>query len=467
MSTTGAPLGPDDIHDPIPTNGTLPNGSEFKTGTKVEGVQKPIGTKGLIAIGVIVLVLALAFLDGMNLIHIDLGFENLIPSFGPKPNASPTSIPITYNASNADSSLGKMLTDTPPPTRPNFHPSPLPRTAPNAFRQPQPGPVYSYPPAAPAPPLAATPNLDSSGPHANYNPNDRYPGALASPTPSAKSIKEAQDAAAAEYARNSEMTPGAQQSPNPNTGQINNSQPQIVAQTPYERPNAPSLTLQQLSASRFGHPEGGGYLVEDREPALSKYEIWPGRKLELQFDDAIIVDNPGLVCAHLTKPVKDSLTGTVVLLPEQTILCGIYNNIISTGASRIQIAFRQATFPDGSTLALDGMAAGDRNGWSGLSADVNNHTGAVIGSALLTSLVAGIAAATNPSRGGELTGIQQQTPGQAVGQNILGTGQQITNQKINVPPTLSLAKGTVANLNVDRAIILPPYHPMPSMDEEQ
>jgi type IV secretory pathway VirB10-like protein len=474
MSTMGAPLGPDDIHDPIPTNGTTtPKGPDFKTGAKVEGVQRPIGTKGRWAIAGIAFIILLAILDGMNIIHIDLGLQHLIPGPNDKPQATSSAAPAAYTAGGTGSSLELMLTD-------NSNPKPSPN--PNAKRQTSTQPkmnrpastdgFYTNPGFAAGAAAATTPNLDASGPRSSYNPNFRYPSAVAPttpPTPSAASIKAAQDAVSAESARNADMSPGSSQNGNQSSGLGNGqNQPPVVAENPMERPGGPSQSLQQLSASRFGHPVAEGYLMDNREPAVSRYEIWPGRKLELQFDDAIIVDNPGAVCAHLTKPIKDSMTATVVLMPEQTILCGVYNNVIGTGASRIQIAFREATFPDGSTLALDGMAAGDRNGWSGLSADVNNHLGAVIGSALLTSIVAGVAAATNPSPTSSLIGLQtQQTPGQAIGQSILNTGQQITNQKIALPPTLSLAKGTVANLNVDRAIVLPPYHPMPSMDEDQ
>jgi type IV secretion system protein VirB10 len=182
------------------------------------------------------------------------------------------------------------------------------------------------------------------------------------------------------------------------------------------------------------------------------------------LDTAIIVDLPGQVCAHFIEPARDSQTGTIVLFPERTELCGSYNTLISAGASRIQIAWKQATFPDGSTLALDDMGSADRNGWSGLSADVNNHMGAVYGAAFITSVLAGVAAATDPSTNTGL--VQVQTPGQAAGQSLLQTGQNIINQKMSLPPTLSLKKSTEIMLSVDRAIVLPAYHAIPAMDQK-
>jgi type IV secretion system protein VirB10 len=224
-------------------------------------------------------------------------------------------------------------------------------------------------------------------------------------------------------------------------------------------------TVQQQSAAAYASPHGQGYLNAIREPAISKYEIWPGRYLRMLLDTAIIVDLPGQVCAHFIEPARDSQTGTIVLFPERTELCGTYNTLVATGASRIQIAWKQATFPDGSTLALDNMGSADRNGWSGLSADVNNHMGAVYGSAFITSVLAGVAAATDPSSNPNAL-IQVQTPGQAAGKSILQTGENIVSQKLSLPPTLSLKKSTEILLSVDRAIVLPAYHAIPAMDQK-
>ena len=91
--------------------------------------------------------------------------------------------------------------------------------------------------------------------------------------------------------------------------------------------------------------------------------------------------------------------------------------------------------------------------------------GAVYGSAFITSVLAGVAAATDPSSNPNAL-IQVQTPGQAAGKSILQTGENIVSQKLSLPPTLSLKKSTEILLSVDRAIVLPAYHAIPAMDQK-
>jgi type IV secretory pathway VirB10-like protein len=453
----GAPLGPEDVPNPIPNaDPAAVEKPEFTTGTKVEGVQRAIGRRGVFAIAAVLFVFLIAVADGLNLIHIDFGLGKLITHEGGAMARmpSPTPPPVIQSASNADGALADLVDATPLPPKPSPSPTPLGRVtaAPVGYPPPAPPPSNPYPTTN-----GRVPNLDASGPSVAYRPGPySYPSAYgpngAGNDAAAKAA--ADERARIEAAKNSEMSPGvapagADQSP-------------IIAQA--AAANSGGGTVAQRSAAEFGHVQAGGYLEADRQAAISKYEIWPGRYLRMLLDTAIIVDLPGQVCGHLLEPARDSLTATVVLMPERTELCGFYNTIVGNGASRIQIAWRQATFPDGSTLQLAGMGSSDRNGWSGLGADVNNHMGAVIGSALLTSIVAAVVAATNPSTE-SITGYHQQTPGQAAGESILQTGSQITNQKVNLPPTLSLKKSTEVNLTVDRAIILPPYQAIPANDQ--
>ena len=489
----GAPLGPKDIARPIdaeePANEA--EAEELDSSPKVEGVVRPISTRGMIGIGVIVVIVVVALLDGLSIIHIDLGIDKLWnhSSSAAAPSVSPTPSAFADAASSSgvggeETALASIIKSTPPPgssSDPNSAvsssgkgPVPVrglhgPASAPAAAAA---APVSNIvPPENPFQSASSdVPNVDVSGPSTSYQPpTPPQPIDIGSGPPGYSSQPNDPTAAA----RTSEISPAVAIAAafNRVRGGDGAIAPTLTQPLGAQNANAPDIpqTPQQRSAAGFDRTSAGGYLPSSREPALSKYEIWPGRYLRMLLDGDIIVDLPGQICAHLLEPARDSATGKIVLMPERTEICGKYNTIISAGASRIQIAFNVATFPDGSTLTMGGMGAADRNGWSGLSADVNNHIGAVIGSALLTSVVSGVLAATNPPAtsqiGSQIGQAQNQTPGQAAGQSISQSGQQIVNQKVNLPPTLSLKRSTEIMLAVDRAIVLQPYQPIPPLDE--
>jgi type IV secretion system protein VirB10 len=459
MARISAPLGPDDVGEPIdaPTGGHA-----FSTKPVIEGATRAISQRGLMIGAGLALVLMLGLLDGMNIIHVDLGFDRLFahPAANATPQPAITRPPLVGSTPSADTdgALASILSATPVPASPTPVPAPV---------TPAPRGTIALPPLAAAP-LRLAENrvpdtLDTNGPALPYEPLIREAIDRGSPAVT-RAVSPATSGSAPAPSTpdpgGSEIAPSiaiamAMQSSGGGNAPAGAAVAPSATVAPAAAPTVPPALVQQHSAVDFGARAGqpGGYLDATRAPAVSRYEIWAGRFLRVELDTAIIVDVPGAVTAHLIEPVKDSATGTVVLMPERTELIGTYNASISSGASRIQIAWKQATFPDGSTLALADMAAADRNGWSGTSADVNNHTGAIIGTTLLTSAVAAVTALADPST--SVNGIAVQTPGQAAGQSILQTGQQYVATKVNQPPTLS----------VDHTIVLPPYAPLPAQDE--
>jgi len=394
----------------------------------------------------LVCVIAVAILDGLGVIQIPVPqiFNHTNPAT--TITTFPTTAIKSTSGSANDQTLNNLINASPSP-RASITPSAVAvSTSPSAAATPPPPQMPVLPPT-----VGTVPNIDVSGPQ--INPAE-------SAAEQARAQREKDREALEEAAKTSDMVAGDTATPAPtNTGPVVGG----LADPNQASATAPKLggaTSQQQSAMAYQNSDVGGYLQSARIPAASRYEIWAGRQVRIQFDNAIMVDLPGLVNAHLIEDAKDSASGTITLIPRGTRLLGTYNDFVASGASRVQLRWTQAIFPDGSTLDLHDMGSSDPNGWSGITADVNNHTGHKIGTVILTSVSAAALAATN--RGNFLTG---QSPAAAAGQNILQAGQAEVNGQITQPPTLSVRAGTQALLSVDRTIVMPPYVPVKPLDE--
>ena len=102
--------------------------------------------------------------------------------------------------------------------------------------------------------------------------------------------------------------------------------------------------------------------------------------------------------AQVTENVRDSATGGAVLIPQGARLIGRYDNGVGYGQKRAFVVWQRLLFPDGSSLRLDNMPAGDAAGYGGLSDRVDGHSWQLIKGVVLSSIL-GIG--TQLSFGGE------------------------------------------------------------------
>ncbi|WP_448662504.1 TrbI/VirB10 family protein [Sphingomonas sp. CJ20] len=160
-------------------------------------------------------------------------------------------------------------------------------------------------------------------------------------------------------------------------------------------------------------------------------------------------DLPGVITAQVTQNVYDSATGRHLLIPQGSRLVGEYDSQVSFGQSRVLLAWNRLILPDGRSLQLDRLPAGDLGGNAGLEDRVEQHWGGMLRAALVSTLL-GI--------GTELGGAGDDALLRAVrrgGSESIGrAGQDLVRKQMNVQPTLTIRPGFQFRVIVTRDLIL-------------
>jgi type IV secretion system protein TrbI len=223
-------------------------------------------------------------------------------------------------------------------------------------------------------------------------------------------------------------------------------------QTPKEQTSSLSSQEQYLKSARSA--SSNDYLKSTRMPPMSPYEINAGWEIPATMEQALDSDLPGEVKALVTSNVYDTATGRNVLIPRGARLVGEYNSQLGYGQDSVQVVWNRVIYPDGSSLDLSGMLGQDEHGLSGFRDKVDRHYRRLIGSAVLTSM---LAAASNISQNQNRSVLVYPSPGEvagsAVGQQVSDLGAQITRRNLNVQPTIKIPAGYRFNVRVNRDIV--------------
>jgi len=144
-------------------------------------------------------------------------------------------------------------------------------------------------------------------------------------------------------------------------------------------------------------------------------------------------DIPGSVLAQVTEPVRDSVSGQTILIPQGARLIGSYDSAVGYGQARARLVWQRLLFPDGSSLDLDSMPASDAAGYSGLADRVDFHEWRLMkGVALATVL--GVGAQSGGGSNGDLIRAIRDSA-QNEGERA---GDQIVARDLKVSPTLTV-----------------------------
>src|SRR3546814_13461814 len=81
-----------------------------------------------------------------------------------------------------------------------------------------------------------------------------------------------------------------------------------------------------------------------------------------------------MVTAQVTQNVFDTVTGSILLVPQGARLIGKYDSVVAFGQRRALVIWQRLILPDGSSLRLDNMPATDAAGYAGLADRVDFHT---------------------------------------------------------------------------------------------
>ncbi|WP_031485724.1 TrbI/VirB10 family protein [Maridesulfovibrio frigidus] len=202
------------------------------------------------------------------------------------------------------------------------------------------------------------------------------------------------------------------------------------------------------------------------------YERVPGKKFELKTGSVISgimisginSDLPGQISGQVSKNIYDTATGSHLLIPQGARMIGVYDSRVTTGQSRVLVAWNRIIFPDGSSITLGIMPGTDIAGYAGYSGDVDNHYLRTFGSAAIMSLISGgmayamdtfnrgSSSRDNPSLQDELgTALSSQ-----LGQSTL----QLLQSNSNLKPAISTEPGKRYNMVVTKDIVFArPYKP--------
>ncbi|VBB08473.1 type iv secretion system virb10 / trab / trbi [Lucifera butyrica] len=180
----------------------------------------------------------------------------------------------------------------------------------------------------------------------------------------------------------------------------------------------------------------------------SAFEVKAGSVIPSTLISGINSDLPGVVIAQVRENIFDTVSGKYLLIPQGTRLVGTYDSKVTYGQSRVQVAWKRLIFPNGDSFDLDGMPGADLSGYSGMTGKVNQHEGKLIGAALYSSAFAYAVGRISSSNN---------SASDTVAANISSIADKLTQNNLNVQPTIEVAPGGLFNVMVERDLLLHPY----------
>jgi len=187
--------------------------------------------------------------------------------------------------------------------------------------------------------------------------------------------------------------------------------------------------------------------------APSPWVLSAGTVIPASLITGLNSDLPGLVLAQVTEQVRDSATGTIVLVPQGARLIGDYDSMVAYGQRRALIVWKRIVFPDGSSVRLDAVPASDAAGFAGLEDGVDVHEG---------RLLRGIAVSSLLGIGGELSiGGNDRALVRALREsaqaNGARAGEAIVARDLDVQPTLTIRPGWPVRAILHQDLVLAPW----------
>lgn len=205
------------------------------------------------------------------------------------------------------------------------------------------------------------------------------------------------------------------------------------------------------------------YLKEVLRPELSPYEVKADSIIPAVLISSINSDLPGQIKAMVSETIYDTKTGRYPLIPQGAKLIGEYDSQVAFGQSRLLVVWTRVIFPNGASMALHGMPAGDAAGAAGLSGEVNNHYWRTFISAGLLSVITAAAQLSQPAQQATTGGAASaptvaQTLTAGLGQQLGQAGTAIIQKQLNVQPTITNKPGSRFFVMVNRDMVFPgPY----------
>lgn len=185
---------------------------------------------------------------------------------------------------------------------------------------------------------------------------------------------------------------------------------------------------------------------------ISPYQVMAGTLISASLITGLDSDLPGMVVAQISQNIFDTVTGSILLIPQGSRLVGTYDSVVAFGQSRALVVWQRIIMPDGSSIQIDNLPATDTAGYSGLEDQVDYHTWQLIkGVAISTLLGVGSQLAIS-GQSDLLLSIRNSTQ-----DSVNQAGQQITQKNLNIQPTIKVRPGWPLRVIVHKDLVLRPY----------
>lgn len=202
----------------------------------------------------------------------------------------------------------------------------------------------------------------------------------------------------------------------------------------------------------FGNGSGGNL---GSGQYLSYASLWEGTIIPGALQTAVNTDNPGLVIARVTENVYSSYDGSLLLIPEGSLLYATYNSSVSYGQKRVQIAWNLLIRPDGYRVQLGNMNGVDAYGASGTRGRISNHPFETLKALGLVAVFSIIQT--------EITSNIKTSSSEYVQNAMADTyseasklGGKILDKALDIKPTITIKPGTEIKLITNTTLELPP-----------
>jgi type IV secretion system protein VirB10 len=191
-------------------------------------------------------------------------------------------------------------------------------------------------------------------------------------------------------------------------------------------------------------------------PPLSPYEVTAGAVVPAVLLTGANSDLPGMMTARVRENVYDSVTGGHLLIPQGTVITGVYDNVVTHGQERLLVAWQRLIFPNGNQLNIGAMPGVDEEGAAGFDDRVDRHMLRVFGSAALLSVISGALQISQGASPQTITSQREdlrQTMAAALGQNFGQAASEMIRRNLNVQPSIEVRAGYRFNVFVKKDLI--------------
>jgi type IV secretion system protein TrbI len=187
-------------------------------------------------------------------------------------------------------------------------------------------------------------------------------------------------------------------------------------------------------------------------PPASPYLLQAGSVVPAALMTGIRSDLPGQIIAQVTQHVYDSLTGSLLLIPQGSRLIGQYDAGMTIGQRRALLVWNRLIFPDGRSIVLERQPGADATGYAGVEDGVDHHWWDVARAAALSTLLAASTELTTSDENRFIEAIRN-----GAGDTISDAGQQLVQRQLQIAPTLTIRPGFPVRVIVTRDLVLEPF----------